>query len=257
MLCPSCGYTLQKLSVTTSSGGKFDVDHCGRCGGTWFDPYEINRIPYHEVVRLANLTVLPKTPLSDSSSFHRCPRCHKPLEHFSSESMPNGIRFLRCLKCHGIWATQKTLEIFKKQQEETIQEYKSEHIVFPALSVVFVPAITFMFILLATVATIANLNYQKTNQINAETLVQSLQIVPLSPSSVSITFASSGLYISSITLGTSVFDQTTFQIAATPSASHKIYLENLSSGATYTYHLTLMTIEGDKLTTSQQSFTMP
>src|SRR3990167_4556091 len=117
MDCPSCGYQLQKLSVTTTSGGKFDVEHCGRCGGTWFDPYEINRIPYHEVVRLAHLTVLPKKPFVPHRDLF-CPRCHKKLDSFHSEAMPRGLRMLRCPKDGGIWATQKTLETFKTYQEE-------------------------------------------------------------------------------------------------------------------------------------------
>jgi len=66
MLCPACGNILQKLSVTTKQGGRFEVDHCGRCGGTWFDPYEINRIPYHEVMALSQLTVLPKKNINQN-----------------------------------------------------------------------------------------------------------------------------------------------------------------------------------------------
>src|SRR3989338_2140713 len=124
MFCPSCGHTLQKLSVSTNSGGKYEVDHCGRCGGTWFDAYEINRIPFHEVAHLAKLTVLPHTPPPGFSQ-NKCPRCHEVLHSFQPESVPRGVRFLRCHKCHGLLATQKALENFKTKQDETIKEYKT------------------------------------------------------------------------------------------------------------------------------------
>src|SRR3989344_6079025 len=114
MFCPSCAYTLQKLEVHTDSGGKFEVDHCGRCGGTWFDPYEINRIPYHEVTQLAQLTVLPKRTENVSINTQLCPHCHTKLVRFTVESIPSGVKLLRCPKDRGIWATQRDLTEFKK-----------------------------------------------------------------------------------------------------------------------------------------------
>ena len=139
MYCPVCEYDLQKLTVTTTSGGIFDVDHCGRCGGTWFDPYEINRIPYHEVVRLAAVTVLPKKHVAAPKVLH-CPRDHRVMKNYYGQAVPAGVRLFWCKKCLGIWASQKALVDFKMHQEGSIMEYKEGERAFPALSVVFIPA---------------------------------------------------------------------------------------------------------------------
>src|SRR4030042_4721631 len=108
MFCPSCNCLLQKISVTTNSGEKFEVDHCGRRGSSWFDPYEINRIPYHEVVRLAKITVLPKNPTKRNKHF-ACPRCHKKMQSFPSKTSPLGVSLIRCPICHGVFALPRNL----------------------------------------------------------------------------------------------------------------------------------------------------
>ena len=101
MFCPNCGYDLQKISVTTSQGGLFDVDHCGFCGGTWFDPYEINRIPYHEVVRLAAVTVLPKKSIAAPKVLH-CPRDRRVMKNYYGQAVPAGVRLYWCQQCLAI-----------------------------------------------------------------------------------------------------------------------------------------------------------
>lgn len=253
MFCPSCSYHLQKLEVTTNSGGKFSVDHCGRCGGTWFDPYEVNRIPYHEVVRMAHLSVLPQAPLTSFTS-HKCPSCHKELHSFHSDSLPKGVRFLRCNKCHGIWATQKALEEFKKQQEETIQEYKTGATAFPSLSVVFVPALMVLLLLLTTLMTVFSLAETKESRIKAESSITNLQTFPISPASVIITFQTTTPVKSKITYGLSVLEMTSKDINIHPNTKHNIILSHLKPTTFYIFKITLIDDQGRAYTTSENSF---
>lgn len=253
MFCPSCGNLLQQLDVTTNSGGRFSVDHCGFCGGTWFDAYEVNRIPYHEVARLAHLTVLPQKPNSPAAG-HLCPRCHKTITPVQSESVPHGVRFLRCPACHGIWATHKALEEFKKNQEETITEYKTKQVAFPSLSVVFVPAL-FALLLFFTFLTVTNLQKAKDERTKAAEAISNIGILFVSPTKSTLTFTSIEAYRSSLSLGPSQLEMVTKSVSSTPSTLHKILLSNLSPGQTYFYRIILTDENGQQISGELSFFT--
>lgn len=248
MHCPVCDYDLQKLTVTTTSGGNFDVDHCGRCGGTWFDPYEINRIPYHEVVRLAGITVLPKKRMAQRKVLH-CPRDGKAMDNYYGEAVPAGVRLFWCKKCLGIWASQKALEEFKNHQEGKINEFKEKEQAFPALSVVFIPAMLTAFLLIFTFVTVLSLQQATQNRIMAKELVSTQKINQLSPSSVSITFNTTKPVKSWISYGLSRFDMKTLPIAVNFSYRHAIILTELFKDRSYIYNLVLEDQEEKRITT--------
>lgn len=253
MHCPSCGYLLQKLSVTTNSGGRFDVDHCGRCGGTWFDPYEINRIPYHEVARIAKLTVLA-TNAPQELSVHKCPRCHKEMVSSHYESVPKGLRMLRCGKCGGIWATQRVLVEFKKHQEETISEYKTGATAFPSLSVVFVPALSVLLLFIVTFLTVYSLQQSKEERIKAEVTITNLTTIPVSESSVNIIFQTKVPLKSRISYGIDLFSMQTKNVSSKPSSSHQILLTKLIPKTIYIFKIILEDEKGRTYTTGENTF---
>lgn len=254
MICPSCNYTLQRLSVTTNNGGKFEVDHCGRCGGTWFDPYEINRIPYHEVSRLAQLTVLPKRTDNLSTYTQLCPHCHTKLLHFTAESVPAGVKLLRCPKDRGIWATQRDLAEFKKQQDERIEEYKKSSIAFPALSVVFVPAIFTLLLVVSTFITVTRLQEERESRIKAADTIERIQIVSISPTTVSVTFQTKASLKSKISYGKSTLELIDKTITTIPTLNHDVLLTDLKPNTFYIYKITLEDETGNKFTTEEQVF---
>lgn len=253
MFCPSCGNLLQALEVTTNSGGKFAVDHCGHCGGTWFDPYEINRIPYHEVTRLAHLTVLPKKPAAQTAK-PLCPHCHKVLSSFQCDIVPHGVRLLRCTSCHGIWAAQKVLEEFKKQQEKTVAEYKTSKVAFPSLSVVFIPALFIVLLFLSTFMTVTSLREAREGRIKAAELISQLQVTPISSTSVSLTFQTKLPVKSKIAFGPSTLEMTTRIISSQPTTDHRLLTTNLVPNTVYLYRITLEDENGRSFTTSIYSF---
>lgn len=238
MVCPSCDNTLQKLSVTTNSSGRFDVDHCGHCGGTWFYPYEINRIPYHEVTRLASVTVLPKNPVHREDALH-CPRDHKRLDYFRGDSVPRGVSLHRCTQCLGIWATQKALTEFKKHQEEVVTEYKINHKPFPALSMVFAPAIALVLLLITTALTILNFSQIRDNRSHAEELVKQIFVQNIASSSVLLSFQTVLPVKSYISYGETPLEFRSKTISMETNTIHFILLNYLTPSTTYQYQLTL------------------
>lgn len=256
MLCPSCGRDLQKISVTTSSGGRFDVDHCGYCGGTWFDPYEINRIPFHEVMTLAQLTVLPQKKLT-GLKIQNCPNDHKALEVFKGEAVPSSVKLLWCPHCLGIWATQKDLEEFKKHQGETISAFDMSEKFFPKLSVVFIPAMTFLFLILTTFSTIQSLQKRKDERIYAQNQITNLSTLPLSQDSIIITFNTTNIVSSAVSYGLSALELSEKEFSQSPAISHSFVLSNLIPQRQYYYRITLIDNFGRSFTSDLKTFVTP
>ncbi|MCL4338290.1 zf-TFIIB domain-containing protein [Patescibacteria group bacterium] len=253
MNCPACSYTLQKLEVTTNSGKRFEVDHCGRCGGTWFDPYELHRTPYHEVMRLANLTVLPKTPIYSTREL-LCPHDHKKLELFKSDSIPAGVSLLRCAKCNGIWATQKMLETVKEYQEDSLSEFVQPKMPFPSLSVVFVPTLLIFLLLASTFTMLTSLQKSNDQRAKAATLLSNIQTISTSSTSITITFQTDIPVSSKISYGTSILEMTTKAISAATARSHLLTLSGLKPDTIYFYTITLTDKKGNSVTTETKSF---
>lgn len=253
MSCPSCGNLLQKLSVTTHGGSRFDVDHCGRCGGTWFDPYEIHRIPYHEVAIIAHMSVLPRHSLRELVT-HRCPRCHKDLIRSHYESVPRGIRMLRCAKCGGIWATQRSLVEFKKHQDEEVKENFSHSLAFPSFSVLFSPVIAVLLLLFVTFITVFSLQVSQEGRIKAESNISNLLTFVPSSSSINIIFRTRTPLSSSITYSADLFSVKTQTVNYQPSTNHHILLTGLNPKSLYNFTITLQDEKGRNYTTSENSF---
>lgn len=253
MNCPACSYTLQKLEVNTNYGKRFEVDHCGRCGGTWFDPYELHRTPYHEVMRLANLTVLPKTPIYSTHEIF-CPHDHKKLELFKSDSIPAGVSLLRCTKCSGIWATQKMLETVREYQEDSLVYSSQPKMPFPSLSVVFVPTLLILLLLASTFTMLTSLQRSNDQRAKAASLLPKIQIIPISSTSTTIAFQTDAPVSSKISYGTSILEMATKTISATTVRSHFLTLSGLKPDAIYFYTITLTDKEGNSITTETMSF---
>ncbi|MBI2616599.1 zf-TFIIB domain-containing protein [Candidatus Gottesmanbacteria bacterium] len=253
MHCPSCGNLLQKLEVTTLGGIKFSVDHCGYCGGTWFDPFEINRVPYHEVVRLAKLTVLPKhAPIPPRTLL--CPRDHTKLERFHSESLPTNVIIFRCHKCHGYWATQKSLEILKETEEKREDRFSKKRGFYKSVSAILWPASFLVLLLIASFVTIVNTGKPQTVSTKATEVITALSIIPITKTSVTISFQTQTPYRSSISYGRTLLDMRTLPISTVPTTSHSRILIGLDEDTSYIYRLTLIDQNNQTLTSPESVF---
>lgn len=232
------------------------MDHCGRCGGTWFDSYEINRIPYHEVMRLAHLTVLPQIP-PPVSDLKKCPHCNLVLAPSTSDLVPSGVDLLRCPKCHGVWASQKALSAFKQKQDETVKEYKSKGMAFPSLAMVFVPTIFVFLLFFSTLLTVNMLQSEKDNRTNAEALVNNIAANVISATDAGITFKTNMPLKSKISFGPSTLEYTDQQISIQPATTHATFLRGLKPNTVYIYQITVTSDKGVQFTTEPQSFKTP
>lgn len=253
MRCPACGYSLQKLSVTTNSGSKFEIDHCGYCGGTWFDPYEINRIPYHEVVRMAHLYVKPKN-INLAPNIPYCPRCKRILESFHSESVPKNIHFLHCPNCRGIWAAGKSLEEFKKHEDEYLSSYQAGFKPYPSTAIFFAPLVFVILLFVTTFITINNLNRVKDNRTKALEIVQNINILKISNSACILSFTTINEMTSQVLIGESILEMKNKSASNTPAKNHNITLQGLKENTEYLYIIEIRDKMGNRYKSEIKKF---
>jgi Zn-finger nucleic acid-binding protein len=256
MFCPTCNEILQKLSVTTSTGTNFSVDHCGRCGGTWFDPYEIHRIPYHEVVRIASLSYVPNRTTVEPPLQQLCPRCRKVLETYQSGATPGNVLLLWCRKCLGIWASQKALWEFKKHEEnEDLVLPEAPEKPFPRLSVIFYPAIALILLFMVTFVTMGKLRESREDRARAAALITNSYVQPVNESSVIIYFQTASPVKSAVSFGPSILELSVVPVSDVPTTDHHITLDNLLPHASYVYRLILTDEKGNTYTSELMKFT--
>lgn len=251
MHCPICNTILKKLDVTTVAGVKFAIDHCGNCGGTWFDAFEINRIPYHEVIRIAKNTVLPKK-LSNRPTILHCPKDHKKLALFNSESLPAGIEMHRCHTCGGYWATQKGLEILKQLEEERVVHFSKKRAKYHSISAIVWPASFLVLLLAFSFVTFMKLEEQQITRTQATELVTNLTISPITSTAVTVSFQTKIPLRSSISYGKTLLDRKTMTISTVPSTTHARILIGLEIYQTYIFHINL-TDENNRIFTTPNS----
>ena len=131
--CPVClGVTMETIRIGTDA--PLEVDHCGRCGGVWFDNGEVDRLRKHPSAalwaRIARQQAEPVTP---------CHNCHAPLSRevekceacgsknlidcpvcdrlMLRQQVPGiGIHVDACRTCRGVWFDHSELDTIWKLQ---------------------------------------------------------------------------------------------------------------------------------------------
>ena len=107
MNCPKCaGKDLEHLSVDVKNpdGGdaKIDLDRCGGCGGTWFDPGEIEQYLKSRQSDAPSVGLASIFGQANDSKAGNCPRCSVALKRTASAANAT-ISVDRCEKCNGVW----------------------------------------------------------------------------------------------------------------------------------------------------------
>lgn len=114
--CPQCFLVMQTVSTRARSGYCLLLDQCGRCGGIWFDRWELYPLAAEEAARLDPVdtgklhepTPAPATP-------GRCPRCTAALRPFRDPTLPSDARIERCTVCEGMWLNRGELARWKRR----------------------------------------------------------------------------------------------------------------------------------------------
>ena len=250
--CPNCEGILTPINVGTT-GGSLTIDHCPNCSGSWFDPYEINRISLKDVLRLSENLLIKKREMPPPKIERLCPRDFHPLARQSPDIIPEHISMERCLSCHGIFIMQKELEKLKSSQTTRVNIFKNLSIPF-SLNAIFIPFIFISLLMFSTFMTITSLDDAQNSAVRAKEEIQLTKAVPITDSTVSIFFLTTSKTTSEITYGTGLFDQKTETVSTIPTKTHQIILTSLAPGTTYKYKIILILPDGHKLTSKEYTF---
>ncbi|OGG15492.1 hypothetical protein A3D77_06620 [Candidatus Gottesmanbacteria bacterium RIFCSPHIGHO2_02_FULL_39_11] len=252
MICPNCQNSLYPISGETAIGTRFTLHRCGNCGGVWFDPAELESVPYHEVVRLAKMTVIRRSssPVIRSADHELlCPLDNHPLSPLHREATPQGLALLQCAKCKGVWASTKALKHMAENLEESGKTAPGDETIFPLLSSSIAPFLVASFLCLSTLITLIVLRNSQEQRIYATQLMAGLTDIPLAPTSQFISFQTRVPVTSEISYGTSRLTIVKQKIDTKPATLHQITLRNLSGNTPYLYTLTLTDASGNSYTT--------
>lgn len=113
MLCPACGETLSKLVQADLT-----VDVCKtRCGGIWFDNYELEKVDEaHESLGQPLLDLSPHTAISsDQAAKRRCPKCPDSGMRRNFFSVQQQVEVDGCPTCGGIWLDASELASIRER----------------------------------------------------------------------------------------------------------------------------------------------
>jgi len=162
MHCPNCRHILTKVDL---SG--IEVDHCNSCGGTIFEPNEINRITEKDAQKLGLMKQTDVISAGDKIS----PRDGSIMKRLDAKSIPKHVTLLQSESTGEIFAFADDLIEFKKAQDAKVNYYKTWHIPMPPVANVLV----FSFALFASAALaymVTLIQSPATQSIQAQTLCE-------------------------------------------------------------------------------------
>ncbi|HEU4557626.1 MAG TPA: zf-TFIIB domain-containing protein, partial [Longimicrobium sp.] len=127
--CPVClGVVMETHRIGT--GQPLEIDHCGRCGGVWFDHGEVERLRKHPSAmlwaRIARQQAEPVTPCHNchaplSRDLEKCPGCSSrnlidcPVcDRLMQRREVQGIHVDVCKRCKGAWFDHSELDTIWK-----------------------------------------------------------------------------------------------------------------------------------------------
>ena len=107
--CPNDDGYLHQVAAHTRLGAAVLVDQCDRCGGIWFDRFELFQLDEKDA---AGLDPVDEQSLRDPQGAHEqplCPKCSQPLTTFHDANIPISIQMLYCGACEGFWLNHGAL----------------------------------------------------------------------------------------------------------------------------------------------------
>jgi Zn-finger nucleic acid-binding protein len=132
MKCPNEGNEMQPVKVESHYGQIVLLDQCPRCGGIWFDKFELYAVKPGEAQKIDKLNEdILRTASTIEHSELFCPKDNVKLVHFQDMFFPKDIVIARCPVCNGFWLNrgeftkyQAYRQSLKKHQEDKQKDEK-------------------------------------------------------------------------------------------------------------------------------------
>ena len=111
LICPECGNGLKQVYAEANYGRVLLLDQCDKCGGIWFDSWELYYLKDAEAKRLDSIdTNKLFGAISSQNGTGLCPRCSSAtLEPFQDPNLPADSKIQKCPACNGLWMNRGEL----------------------------------------------------------------------------------------------------------------------------------------------------
>ena len=230
MNCPNCNLSLTEMTLDNQH-----VLHCLSCGGSFFEENGVNRISIESAEKLS--TGGGEERKNASPNF--CPRDHAALlPLYDDETIPQGLEFFRCAKCHGVFALPKDLITFKRAQIAKVEYFRLWSRPIPSLHAVLV----FSFLLVVSAASygmLTNISKQGSTATRASEIVERTTIIKSGRYTL-VSFHTTLPYRSEILLiNKATGAQTIKEVAKEPTLSHIVTLTDVDPDQEYFYKIRL------------------
>lgn len=121
LICPNCNSNLKETYAEANYGRALLLDQCERCGGVWFDQWELYLLREAEAKRLDAVnegSILSSIPHPQGDNL--CPRCKIKLEPFIDPTLPKDSQIMRCKCCNGLWLNRGELSRYGNHKEAIV-----------------------------------------------------------------------------------------------------------------------------------------
>ncbi len=125
LICPNCNGHLIEAFAEASYGRVLLLDQCERCGGVWFDHWELYLLKEAEARRLDAVneeSIISSIPHPQGEGM--CPRCRINLEQFKDPTLPKDSQIMRCKCCNGLWLNRGELVRYGNHKESILSSQK-------------------------------------------------------------------------------------------------------------------------------------
>lgn len=125
LICPNCNAHLKEAYAEANYGRVLLLDQCERCGGVWFDHWELYLLKEAEARRLDSVneeSILSPIPHPQGEGL--CPRCKIKLEPFIDPTFPEDSQIMRCKCCNGLWLNRGKLVRYGNHKESILSSQK-------------------------------------------------------------------------------------------------------------------------------------
>ncbi len=119
MKCPNEDAAMLEVRLVSNASQAFMVDQCPKCGGIWFDQFELYRAKDAEWQKLDDINAEAFRESTELTSPERqCPRDGAKLVRFSDRYFPSGILVEKCPRCDGFWMNRAEFKRFQDARRE-------------------------------------------------------------------------------------------------------------------------------------------
>lgn len=109
---------MSRVYAEANYGRVILLDQCARCGGVWFDRWELYFVREGSLKSLEAVDVEALlAPAPGGRDALECPRCGRGMALFNDPVLPRDASIMRCPGCMGLWLNRVDIGRYARHKE--------------------------------------------------------------------------------------------------------------------------------------------